>query len=379
VFTVVINYLIKVLWCRDNKIYLFKNLFSRSPHRLHKFPPGNVWTRFAQNVEPPISTFHIEPQLALPKKKTQSTNNIKVSKTDISIPDPMIEYTSKIEELVSVYKKKTELKDKINNKTIQMNRQNEKLIPKKRPETEPLIFHNNKLINKNVSFQNISSTTPLSKQSTSSLNISKIEKPIHAVIPIKPSVGGNIQVKETNPIEYYASNFDKTSIKKPVRKISIPKSSANNTPLTGNMKKTSNENMYMNVMDTRDFYAANYNIDNHIQLNKKVPPIKSSNIRLNTTTVPTNQSYLNKPTGPLQRPVKNNAVKQEVIYSGPNELQYYYPNETGAISENFGMKKQVYKQVVYDYNDTAYLDNQSLINSYMSIIQEYLNNSKTKL
>ena len=113
----------------------------------------------------------------------------------------MIEYTSKIEELVSVYKKKTELKDKINNKTIQMNRQNEKLIPKKRPETEPLIFHNNKLINKNVSFQNLSSTAPLSKQSTSSLNISKLEKPINAVIPIKPSVGNNIQVKKTNPIE----------------------------------------------------------------------------------------------------------------------------------------------------------------------------------
>jgi hypothetical protein len=314
----------------------------------------------------------------LATKKTQSTNNIKVSKTDISIPDPMIEYTSKIEELVSVYKKKTELKDKINNKTLQMNRQNEKLIPKQRPETEPLIFHNNKLINKNVSFQNLSSTTPLSKQSTSSLNISKLEKPIHAVIPIKPSVGVNIQVKETNPIDYYASNYEKNSIKKPVRKILIPKSFGNNIPLTSNVKKTSNENMYMNASDTRDFYAANYNIDNQIQLNKKVSPIKSSNIRLKTAVLP-NQSYLNKPSGPLQRPVKNNAVKQETIYSSPNELQYYYSNDTNAISKNFGIKKQVYKQVVYDYNDTAYLENQPLINSYMSIIQEYLNDNKTKL
>jgi hypothetical protein len=317
-----------------------------------------VWTKFGQNVERPITTYHIEP-IKYQKKIIQSNDAVKISKTDISIPDPIIEYNSKLEELVSMYKKKSELKEKLKLKTIQLNNQNENMKPSKK--IEPLIFHNNKLINKNVTFQNVLTAKNIKK---SNINTNNLNKPIQA-LPIIKNVVDDVRLNNAdlrkNHLNYYEKN--------------------NSIKTESTMRKSTNGNIYMNIDDARDFYATIYNINNPVQpVNRKIL-VKSLNRNIHST--PLGDTYLKKNYGRPQIPAANNIVNKEktIIYSNPlvpqaeNYIKYFYPNhKTQEMKQRKNYNQSNYEfDKLYDMK-SGYPDNQSLIDNYMNIIQDYMKN-----
>ena len=152
------------------------------------------------------------------------------------------------------------------------------------------------------------------------------------------------------------------------------------------MRKSTNGNIYMNIDDARDFYATTYNINNPVQpVNRKIP-VKSlnGNIHLKASMqTPLGDTFLKKNYGRPQIPAANNIVKKEkaIIYSNShvpqtdNYLEYFYPN-----NKNHEMKQSKnHNQSNYEFDKlydvkSSYPDNQSLIDNYMNIIQDYMKN-----